>query len=700
MDVFGSAQTDPPPGARDESVLGGPPLRSPWNLFLAQGASHPWAVRAVWLYTLPAFGVLAALPRDHPFAYWAAYPLQLLVLVLALQVAWRSRRTSRLTSALGWLAALYSVLFAIANYAWNYLRDFDGPPNFNVGDVLYFADYGVLLAFAAVVYVRHGGSFRHARTWLDALTIFTSLCIAFWAVLSGVLVPQVAPSAGSIFTLPYAIAGALLMTMGTLLWIQNARIGRSAPILIALAVLLTASGEFAWLANWLEATDFIGDYYPVIQMIASALLANALALTAETPSEPDATVAALSAQNFLPVLATSLSMALVAGFLGTTRDPAAWLTVVFMVIALLLLLMREDRVRRELAMLRQERARRAADERLTELVRRSSDLIVVGDRRGVIVYASPAAEQIVGVPAEQLLGSPLQRLCGAEHRASLVALVDVLGTGPGRVWESELIQGGEATPERVLKLTGVNQLENPLIAGMVLTIKDITAQRAIERQMLDAVTDERVRLAGDLHDGLGQELTGIAMLLKGVATTPNARTETVKEELQEIIAHLNHAIMGTRGLAHGLAPVKVVDGSLARAVQLLARDIARRHQIEVDVAIEAAADDCLMAEAATDHLYRIAQEALLNAARHGQCRRARLELRIEGQLLRLRVSDDGRGFEHDRITGTGIGLQLMEFRARIIGGRLAVGGRGYPGARVEVTVPLSRIKATPVAVVT
>ena len=660
---------------------------------MAAGSSGLWAIRAAWVYALTVFALLAVLPVDHPFVYWVAYPLHLLILVLSLRVAWRYRRGSLLTAAIGWLGASQAVLFCLANYAWNSLRSFNGVPKFDYSDALYFANYGSLFGLTLVMFVRQGGSFRRARTWLDALTIFASLSIAFWFTLRGALLSGVAPGAGNIFTLPYAIAVAVLMTMGALLWIQNARGGQVASILLALATLVTASGEFAWLANWLEEVDLIGAFYPVFQTIAAMLLLSAMARITEPSGKPDPTAVALSAQNFLPVLGVSLSMALIAGVLGTTREPGTWLMIVFMVLVLLLLATREVSVRHEFATLRQRLARRAADERLTELIRRSSDLVVVGDRNGMIAYASPAAQQIVGVPAEQLIGSPTPLLFGAQHRPSMTTLLDTLSAGSGREREIEIIHAGADGPERVHKLTGVNQLDNPLIAGLVLTIKDITAQRAVERQILDVVTHERVRLAGDLHDGLGQELTGIAMLLQGVATTPNAQPETVKAELQEIIAHLNRAVAGTRGLAHGLAPVRVVSGSLARALQLLVREIAERYCIEVDIDIEAAAEACVMVEAAADHLYRIAQEALVNAARHGSCRQARIGLSIEGQLLCLRISDDGQGFEPNRPGRAGIGLQLMEFRARIIGGRLAVAGRGHPGARIDVQVPLSRIGA-------
>jgi PAS domain S-box-containing protein len=611
--------------------------------------------------------------------------------VLSVQVAWRFRRRSWLMAAAGGLAALYSGLSGVATYTWDHLRSFTGVPGFDFGDVLFFADYGLLLALAVTVFTLQGGSFRRARTWLDAVTIFASLSIAFWAVLSGVLRSPVKPTGGSIFTLPYAVGLAVIMTMGALLWMQNARRGYAAAILVALATLAAASAEFAWLANWLESADFLGNFYPVVQVIVAVMLANAITRMEDMPNEPDPTAVALSAQNFLPVFAASVSIALIAGFLGTTREPAAWLMVVFMVLALALLVTREGRVRQELTVLRQGLARRAADERLTELVRRSGDLIVVADAAGVIVYASPAAEQLVGVGAEHLIGRELAQLFGPAHRPAMTTLVDTLGAGAGRVWEIEVIRSGDGAAERVLKLTGVNQLANPLIAGIVLTIKDITAQRAVERQMLEVATLERLRLSGELHDGLGQELTGIAMLLQGVATTPNPAPETFRSELLQIVSHLNHAIMGTRHLAHGLAPVKVVSGSLGHALQLLGKEIAHRYHIVVDVDVDPAVDDFPMVDAAADHLYRIAQEALLNAARHGECGRASVALLTEGQLLRLRIRDDGRGFAEERPADAGIGLQLMEFRARIMGGRLSVAGRGEPGARIELQVPLSRI---------
>ena len=106
-----------------------------------------------------------------------------------------------------------------------------------------------------------------------------------------------------------------------------------------------------------------------------------------------------------------------------------------------------------------------------------------------------------------------------------------------------------------MRLRGANQLANNYIGGITLTITDISEQRALERDVLTAANQERLRLAGDIHDGLGQELSGIALMLQSLRNSPTIGESQQQTHLRTISSHVAQVIRGARDLARGLSPV-------------------------------------------------------------------------------------------------------------------------------------------------
>ena len=222
------------------------------------------------------------------------------------------------------------------------------------------------------------------------------------------------------------------------------------------------------------------------------------------------------------------------------------------------------------------------------------------------------------------------------------------------------------------------------VIGLVVLSIEVTDRRnRQEQEILDIAGRERRGIGRDLHDGLGQELTGVALMLRGLAGRVQERFPEAAASIQEITDVVNRSIENARSLARGLLPVRDT-GGLAPALQELASRSRDLYGLEVDVHLEVSPEDHF-SEPEANHLYRIAQEALTNAARHGHASRVEIALSATHHAFLLCVSDDGEGMAEDAAPYTGMGLNIMKYRAGMIGAKFEIVSRKPRGTVVRVT---------------
>lgn len=218
-------------------------------------------------------------------------------------------------------------------------------------------------------------------------------------------------------------------------------------------------------------------------------------------------------------------------------------------------------------------------------------------------------------------------------------------------------------------------------AGATFIGHDVSTRRWLERRLLTASDAEQQRIGADLHDGLGQQLTGLACL---AAALRDKLKQTMPAEAKqaELIATLaNDSIAQSRALARGLCPVQLENAGLVVALEEMSGQAHTLHGVDCRFECEGPAPQCDHLTAM--HLYRIAQEAVHNAVRHGKARRITISLTSRGNEHRLVVVDDGSGFEaaaHAQAPGGG--LRLMSYRAAMIGGVLSTDSRPGHGTRL------------------
>lgn len=205
----------------------------------------------------------------------------------------------------------------------------------------------------------------------------------------------------------------------------------------------------------------------------------------------------------------------------------------------------------------------------------------------------------------------------------------------------------------------------------------------MEKVVLEAGEREQRRIAQQLHDSLAQHLTGIAFFLRTITEDLRDASRPEAERVEEVIGLVQEAIVETSHLSRGLFPGHPGTDGLAMALRELALQAEQRYGFRTDLALDH--DLRIADETTTVYLYRIAQEAVINAARHARPEVLTVRLERTNGLARLVVADDGPGFETGWAASEGLGIRIMRYRANLIGGQLQIGPGAEGGTEVCCT---------------
>jgi signal transduction histidine kinase len=302
------------------------------------------------------------------------------------------------------------------------------------------------------------------------------------------------------------------------------------------------------------------------------------------------------------------------------------------------------------------------------------------------LWCSEGAGRLLGRPAgTSRLPAPADATADVDPA---VALYDLAAATPAGELEFDLPLAMEGGPVHWLRFTGALEV---LAAGAIEIrglVQDVSERKALEIGITRAADAERQRIASELHDNLGQILTGTSLLAATLESRAALADAALGEDMREVSRLLRQALKVCRTLAHG-SMLDLVHG-LGAALEDLARQTTA-----TGVACEAVVTPparALHGEQAIE-LYRIAQEAVTNALKHAGCMRISIELRLRGRLLDLVVADDGGGLRPGAGTGDGLGLRTMRYRAARAGGTIRFGTGPAGGLAVQVRVRLPGVAA-------
>lgn len=233
----------------------------------------------------------------------------------------------------------------------------------------------------------------------------------------------------------------------------------------------------------------------------------------------------------------------------------------------------------------------------------------------------------------------------------------------------------------------VSHLESRSVEEHARTQRAEAQMRQLSHQLVNAQEEERRSISRELHDEIGQMLTGLRMEFRSLARMYNAPAHEFQAKIDQGKVLLDQALQSVRDIAMGLRPSMLDDLGLEAALQWQARDFCRRHDIPVNVKVDARLDD--LPDQYKTNLYRIIQEALTNCARHSKARSISIVIRQYADELRVTITDDGVGLNH-KTSGAGLGLIGIQERARELGGSSVIEAAADQGTRLTVSIPAER----------
>ena len=325
---------------------------------------------------------------------------------------------------------------------------------------------------------------------------------------------------------------------------------------------------------------------------------------------------------------------------------------------------------------------------LVAAVRNSNDAITIQDLKGNYLSWNLGAERIYGYNKAEAMEMNSKRLIPAHKQNEMISLAKRAIKGENlKFFETQRLNKNNQLLDISLTTTLLKDANGKPFA-ITTTERDISERRRMEKEIMDITERERELIGQEMHDSMGQILTGIAVKCKGLSLKLKGKSsEAIKDAL--VISKLaNKAISQTRDIAKMLYPVDIQTGGLVSALKTLASTaettmgVTCRFRCGKSVVVKNLVE--------AKQIYRIVQEAITNAVRHGNAKNIKVNLRATNKGIILLIENDGLDFPKLPPKKVGFGLKIMQYRADLLGGSLniRVGNKG--GTAVICVFPNSK----------
>ncbi len=353
-----------------------------------------------------------------------------------------------------------------------------------------------------------------------------------------------------------------------------------------------------------------------------------------------------------------------------------------------------------------EKSLKESKDHLEAILDSAVDAILTIDEQGVISRINPATETLFGQPRQNILGKSVVSLLtlADSEQPNLVPSIQALPMpkfGTGNYLELKAKRRDNKDFDAELTVSRIDHS-----SLFIVVIRDVSQRMDLQKKVLEIASDEQRRIGQELHDGTQQELTGLTLIAgtiedffrqkehsdsNGIEAFTIDKNEIKRLTLtaSKLVQGLNEANRHVQSLSHGIMPVQIDVKGLHSALTELAHETTVEGKVDCNCVQSGLLT--IDSNAVATHLFRIAQEAVNNAQRHGAAKTISISLVGEAHQLILEIADDGCGMDKSVMTSIGkpnhgTGLQIMEYRANVIGGRLSILKGKINGTIVRCTI--------------
>ena len=343
-------------------------------------------------------------------------------------------------------------------------------------------------------------------------------------------------------------------------------------------------------------------------------------------------------------------------------------------------------------------------ERFRTLVETMNDGLAVRDEIGVLTYVNDKLCDMLGYVRDEVVGHPVADFL--DEANELIYREQVAKRERGEHAQYDLTWTGK-NGRKVCTIMSAKPVfdADGHARGSFAVVTDITARKATEAalresegklrsvssHLLRTREEERERIARELHDELGQDLAVLKHQTRFIQSRMKADRKELEQACADAMQQLETIIDNVRRIARDLGPPIVKDLGLTASLRKLAEDLARHK--ETKVALELAVIDGILPPEAEVNLYRILQEALTNVRKHARASHVSIIVGRTEDAILLKVADNGEGFDKADAAGNpapnGLGLAIMEERARMINASFEIRSRAGAGAEILLRVPFA-----------
>ena len=344
---------------------------------------------------------------------------------------------------------------------------------------------------------------------------------------------------------------------------------------------------------------------------------------------------------------------------------------------------------------RLERELRESEERYRYLVASSPDLVWLTDAEGTLTFISDAARSMLGFEPTDLMGRPYAEIFAPTARRDAAVRFRWLARHPSAVHRMRLPFRHADGHDVLVEINGTGMTADGRFIGAHGAARDVSERDRLERDLRRqagelAAGEERAHLARELHDSVTQALFSMTLVSRSIEMLLDRDPAAARAQLGQLRDLQREALAEMRALIFELRPGNLEQDGLTRALRT--HTAALQGRIGLPVVVESTVEERLPVQI-EEVLYRIAQEALHNVVKHANARQVRVEVGRIAKGVRLRITDDGKGFDPERVPDGHLGLAGMRARAAKIGARFSCRSVPGEGTTIEVVVPDAAIAA-------